>query len=284
MGAIAAAEEPPEEVLAVTEPAGAGPAEARNAGAARADSDLLVFVDADVVVHADAFSRIRKHFESDPELTAVFGAYDQAPEDPSAVSGFRNLLHHHVHRESAGPAKSFWTGLGAIRRDAFASVGGFDRARFPRAAIEDVELGARLSAAGHRIWLDPEIQGTHLKSWTIGDMVRTDFAGRGLPWTRLLLEGRFRGLSLNLAPRGQAGAVASVAVVIGALLRRPRLALAGIVSLLALNRGLYALIWRRRGPVQAGAAVGLHLVHNLTAVAAAAAGVIAHLWSRATSA
>jgi hypothetical protein len=111
----------------------------------------------------------------------------------------------------------------------------------------------------------------------MAEMVKVDFARRGVPWTRLLLErGRPRA-TLNLAPRHQASAAASVLVLIALVGRRPRLALTGILALVALNRGLYGLIWRRRGPGQAVTAVGLHLVHHLTTIAAAVGGVAGHL-------
>ena len=64
----------------------AGPAVARNLGAGRARHDIIAFVDADVLVHPDAFTRMRAAF-ADPELTAVFGSYDDAPEDPVGLVG-----------------------------------------------------------------------------------------------------------------------------------------------------------------------------------------------------
>jgi hypothetical protein len=280
LSAIRDSTQPPEELICVTEPPGSGPAAARNAGAAGAEEEVLAFVDADVVVHADAVAGIRAAFESDPGLGAVFGAYDDAPEAPDAVSGFRNLLHHRVHVEGSGSAQTFWAGLGAVRRDAFEAAGGFDAARFTHPSIEDVELGMRLVAAGHRIRLDPAIKGTHLKRWTLAEMVRVDFARRGVPWTRLLLESRSRDAPLNLAPRHRAGAAASLLAGLGLIARRPRLAALGISALIALNWGLYRLIWRRRGPAQAAAAPGLHLIHHLTAVVAAGAGLAGHLIER----
>jgi cellulose synthase/poly-beta-1,6-N-acetylglucosamine synthase-like glycosyltransferase len=53
LAAIAAADGAPDELLVVTAPC-CGPASARNEGARRATGDILVFVDADVVIHTDA--------------------------------------------------------------------------------------------------------------------------------------------------------------------------------------------------------------------------------------
>ena len=164
LAAIRAGENAPDELIVVDGPPDAGPAEARNDGARRAVGDVVVFVDADVEVHSDAFARVRAAFDGDPALTAVFGSYDDAPFAPGIVSEFRNLLHHHVHHESAGEATTFWAGLGAVRRDAFLEAGGFDAEQYPVPSIEDVELGLRLAAAGARIRLDPSVRGKHLKA------------------------------------------------------------------------------------------------------------------------
>src|SRR6185369_17653925 len=111
LDAIAAAERGPDELIVVEEPLGAGPAAARNLGAARTEADVLVFVDADVLVHPDAFARIRDALDADAGLDAVIGSYDDSPEVPGLVSRFRNLLHHHVHQQGAGPAATLWSGL-----------------------------------------------------------------------------------------------------------------------------------------------------------------------------
>jgi GT2 family glycosyltransferase len=272
--AIESSSVPPDELIVVREPGGEGPAAARNLGAEQATGDVLVFVDADVVVHADALERVRRAFEADPALVAVFGSYDDRPEAPGAVSTFRNLLHHHVHQEGAGPATTFWAGLGGVRRGPFEGAGGFDAARYPRPSIEDVELGLRLAATGARIELDPNLQGTHLKAWTLRSMVETDFSRRGVPWVELLLErGRGAGV-LNLGPRHRASALASLVLVAGVAGRRPLLVGAGLGVLLALNRSFYRLLLRRAGPRTAVAGVGLHVLHHLTAIAAVPAGLV----------
>jgi GT2 family glycosyltransferase len=281
--AIRQSPDPPDEVIVVTEPAGEGPAAARNSGAARATGDILVFVDADVLIHRDALARIRGAFAREPSLVGVFGSYDDTPGAPGPVSGFRNLLHHHVHQQGAGPAETFWAGLGAIRRHAFLAAGGFDETLYPHASIEDVELGVRLVASGASIWLDPEIQGTHLKRWTLLGMLRTDFADRGLPWVRLLLQSRRVPRHLNLGWRHRLSAVASLVALLAVARRRPALLASAAIALVGLNRALYSLVLRRLGPAGAVAGVGIHILHHLAAAASVLAGVTANALGRSDS-
>jgi GT2 family glycosyltransferase len=275
--AIRGAGQAPDEVIVVAEAARPGPAAARNEGARAAKGDVLVFVDADVVVHADAFSRIRAAFDADPTLVALFGSYDDTPPADGIVTGFRNLLHHHVHQSSGGEASTFWSGLGAIRRDVFVAAGGFDATRYPEPSIEDIELGMRLADAGRKIVLDPALQGTHLKRWSIRTMVDADLRLRGVPWVRLLLERGGTSSALNLGWRHRLSAALSVVAAGSAATRKVRLAAASLAGLIVLNRSFYALLWRRQGPARAVAGVGLHALHHLTGVACVPAGLVAHL-------
>ena len=272
------------EVIVVDGPSELGVCAARNDGARRASGEIVVFVDSDVEVHADALVRLAAAFAADPGLTAVFGSYDDAPPG-GTVAAFRNLLHHHVHQGAAGPATTFWSGLGAVRRDAFLAAGGFDGDRFPHPSVEDIELGARLVAGGARIVLDPAVQGTHLKAWTVRGMLHTDFARRGVPWVALLLRSGVlrsgRGsTALNLGWRHRASALACAAGVAGLLLRRPAAVLAALLVLVGANREFYGLLVRRRGVAEAVVGVGLHALHHLAAVAAVPVGVAVHLRER----
>jgi GT2 family glycosyltransferase len=280
LAAVRAADEPPEEILVIDDAPRPGPAAARNSGAERADGDILVFVDSDVLPHRDAFRRIRTAFLHEPQLTAVFGSYDDSPVATGVVSGFRNLLHHYVHQQSGGEATTFWAGLGAIRRDAFDRAGGFDADRYRRASIEDIELGMRLAAAGARMQLDPALQGTHLKRWTLRSMVRTDLHGRGVPWVALLARETAAPTGLNLGWRHRLSAAASIALVTSLAARRPRQATLALGALVALNADFYALLLKRRGPAHAAAGVGLHALHHLTGAAAVPLGLFEHARER----
>ena len=74
----------------------------------------------------------------------------------------------------------------------------FDIQKYPRPSIEDIELGVRLGAAGHRILVNKDIQVKHLKRWTLLNLLKTDIFDRGIPWTLLILQQRSLPNDLNL--------------------------------------------------------------------------------------
>lgn len=173
-----------------------GPATARNRGGARAIGDILFFVDVDVIVQPDTLARVAAHF-ADPDVAAVIGSYDDSPAARQVLSQYRNLMHYYTHQHSSRHATTFWSGCGAIRRDVFLLLNGFD-ASYLKPAIEDIELGYRLTSAGYHIVLDHQLQVKHLKRWTLTNMVRTDVLDRGIPWTRLILRAGRMPDDLNL--------------------------------------------------------------------------------------
>jgi glycosyltransferase involved in cell wall biosynthesis len=248
-----------------------GPAMARNTGALAATAPLIFFLDADVAVHREALGRVVARFEADPELAALFGSYDDAPTAPGLVSQFRNLLHHFVHQEGqfvadARPARTFWTGCGAIRRQVFLDFGGFDPRLYRRPAIEDIELGYRLTRAGCRILLVRNIQATHLKRWTLRGVIRTDIFRRGVPWMILMKRSGVAEADLNVK-RGQRVCVAAAGLVGLALLASPLfpwllLAVpAGLATQVGLNAAFYLFLARRRGWGFAVGSIPLHYLY-----------------------
>ena len=253
-----------------------GPAHARNRGAEAATGEILVFVDADVVVHRKALEQFAEVFRRDAGLAAAFGSYDDQPAAEGRVSRYKNLFHHYVHQHGAREAETFWAGCGAIRRKVFEGLGGF-RETYTRPSIEDIELGGRLRAAGKRIALCPEIQCTHRKRWTLISLLRTDIYARAVPWTRLILEqGRLpSGLNTDRRSRWSAALLwLAVLACTGCLfglgshsrMGAAAFAIFGLVALLGvtrLNADLYRFFFQHGDRRFGLLAVGLHALYLL---------------------
>ena len=264
-------------------PLGGSPPRARNHGAAAARGDVLVFLDADVCVDPDALRRIHQAFE-EPGLGAVFGAYDLSPTAPDLVSQYRNLLHAYVHRRGSGEAVTFWTGLGGVRRAAFEGVGRLDESE----RLDDVELGYRLVAAGYRIRLDPAIQGTHRKRWTLGNMMMTDVRDRGVPWMRLLLAGRHPRSDLNIGKQDRLiTALVGLALVAGVGAAVTGEAIWALCAGVALAGSLIAdgdfLLWlaRQRGWWFVVRALPLRLLYYVLNIVSVGIALLPVRWRRA---
>jgi GT2 family glycosyltransferase len=178
-------------------PTARGPAFARNRGAEQAQGEIVFFIDADVTLTAATITGVLAAFRDRPTLTALIGSYDDAPGAPNFLSQYKNLFHHYTHQTSSPNASTFWGACGAVRREAFWAVGGFDeRYRYP--SIEDIELGYRLKRAGYQIQLCKELQVKHLKHWRVGSLLRAEIFYRAIPWTELLWRDRQFSNDLNL--------------------------------------------------------------------------------------
>lgn len=244
----------------------AGPAAARNVGARRASGDVLLFVDSDVVIRPDTLMRVSSHFSMDDSVAAVFGSYDDEPTEKDLVSQYKNLQHHFVHQNSNVDATTFWTGCGAVRREVFLEVGGFDEVRYSSPSIEDIELGYRIRGKGYRIVLDKQMCVKHLKRWTLWSHIRTEIVNRAIPWSNLIFENRqtVRDLNLTMSHRTSAGLVYLLILCIPLIAVHPWFIIPSILSLLGillLNRQLFRFFWKKRGFAFALKALPLHLLH-----------------------
>jgi glycosyltransferase involved in cell wall biosynthesis len=225
-----------------------GPAAARNTGARKAETDLILFLDADVAVPPDLIARVQAFFKAHPRVDALFGSYDHSPDKAGFWSQYRNLFHHWVHQNAMSEARSFWAGCGAVRKEAFQRVKGFDSQRYPQPSIEDIDLGLRLKEQGFTIRLDKTLQVQHLKRWRFVPMVRTDIFRRAVPWSRLILEKKSIPNDLNLKTGDRVSALIVLAVPVLFLFPHSLLFITiAAGSLLLLNARLYRFFLRHRG-------------------------------------
>jgi glycosyltransferase involved in cell wall biosynthesis len=258
-----------------------GPGACRNQGAMHADSDIFIFLDADTCVHETTLEQFEETLLNDPSLAGVMGAYDDTPSHPGHCSQFRNLAHCFVHRVSKRRALTFWSGGGALRRQAFLDVEGFDEA-YRRPSIEDIEMGYRITDGGGQILLDPSINVTHLKRWTIRNAISTDIYDRGIPWMVLLLERGSFPNDLNLVLRYRISTACALFMLFCLVLtiQSPWWLLVGLISgiiSVALHGDLLAFLYKRKGAAFLVGSVGLVMLQELCNLAAVAGGV--WIWS-----
>lgn len=243
----------------------AGATVARNAAAQEASGRILFFVDPDAQLAPDAIERVHERFAADPDLGAVFGAYDDEPAVVGVVSQFRTLLHHHTHVIHTGPVEMFWSGCGAVRAPLFLDVGGFDETIGVR-SVEDIDLGRRITAAGGGILLDASLRCKDLKRWTLRSMIVTDVMDRARPWTKLIMKtGRLPAtLSIDWGARvsGLCTVLGIAAVAVAAWVPWAAAVAVGCgLVVVFVNRRFYALCLRKQGLGMAIAAIPLHMLY-----------------------
>jgi len=264
-----------------------GAAAARNLAASLAEGEIFFFMDADVLAPPHLPADLAARFAAEPELDAVFGAYTRFPAADNFTSVYKNLVHHYTHLTSRRHASTFWCGCGAIRRQAFFQVGGFDES-YNAASVEDIEMGYRLSKQGGRIRLDPALQVTHAKRYTFRRLIRSDLLDRAIPWTKLMARENIFTLDLNLKPANVISGVllAMILPVTVAILCIFPLSwsiyFVGVVLLayLVLNGRIFLYALRTKGPIFMLLFIGMYSFTYLYSVLGFALGLIIFTWER----
>jgi glycosyltransferase involved in cell wall biosynthesis len=135
-------------------PVNAGIAKARNASAAGARGDYLVFTDDDCEAPPWWLDWLEARLDADPELDVIAGTTQALmPDKPRFMERVNAHYMFIPHPHGPKEMKLFVTANVAIRRSLFERVGGFGFEGFS-AAGEDTELSVRLANAGARAAID----------------------------------------------------------------------------------------------------------------------------------
>lgn len=238
-----------------------GAAYSRNVGAVAARGEIFFFVDADCVLQPNTIERGLKALATGEKV--IFGAYIPETSTPGFWTRFKNYQHHYTHQHGADYQTSFWSGCGAIVRQSFEELEGFDVSVM---ACEDIEFGYALTRRGYRIRIVKDMQVEHLKPYTLTRLLRSDLLHRAIPWTRLVRAGRAELGKLNTGRSGRRSVVLTAGVLLGLplapmsgwALTAGLLSLAGLIGF---NAGLLGFIRSRRGWLFAAGSTGALLVH-----------------------
>jgi len=156
----------------IVQPTNRGPAAARNAGVNATTSEVIVFVDADVLLPPDFLARLALHYEQGADSVAVEA---KVPTANAACERFFQAQHHYLYGDDRHVG---WSQAFSCRRSLAVRAGLFAE-ELPVPGGEDGEFVQRLSTCTNRCVIDKTIVVHHVTPSTIGEFWR-QWQGRGV--------------------------------------------------------------------------------------------------------
>jgi glycosyltransferase involved in cell wall biosynthesis len=156
----------------IVQPTNRGPAAARNAGVSATTSEVIVFVDADVLLPPAFLARLALHYEQGADSVAVEA---KVPTANAACERFFQAQHHYLYGDDRHVG---WSQAFSCRRSLAVRAGLFAE-ELPVPGGEDGEFVQRLSTCTNRCVIDKTIVVHHVTPSTIGEFWR-QWQGRGV--------------------------------------------------------------------------------------------------------
>lgn len=137
-----------------------GVSAARNRGAVEAAGEIIVFLDADVLVPPDFLARIAAAFDAAPGLGCLQATCAPVAANRGFAPALLALSWRHGWLRGGASASALNSYAFAIRRSLFLESGGFDQRFGTALGGEEVEYGYRLSRVA-RLEVDPSLEVRH---------------------------------------------------------------------------------------------------------------------------
>ena len=150
-----------------------GVSAARNFGAEAADSDIILFIDADIILRENSLKIIEEGFLK-TDTDAIVGVQSGDLRFRDFFSQFKNLWMRYTYTRLPSYVPLFYTSIASIKKEVFFKAGGFD-INYKMPNVEDTEFGQRLSDMGFRVYLERRLEVEHVKKYDIVSILKTDF-------------------------------------------------------------------------------------------------------------
>ena len=255
-----------------------GASATRNKGTKMAKGEVLLFIDADIVIKRDTLNLF---VESLKDYAAVFGIYSQKPGINNLLSLYQNFYAHKSMMATKEITSMFYSYCAAIKKGLFEQVGGFNET-WKRATFEDVEFGLRVAEKGHQIYLHKRIEVVHHVSYNLKRFFK-NYYYKSLDLSKFM----FSKKRLSLSNEGwtnyknQLSLLAGLSIIPLLILTfmhpwfiLPLLAPVGVFMFL--NADFYKFILGEK-PIFIPAAIFLNLMVHLVAAAGITVGLISYL-------
>lgn len=148
-----------------------GVAMARNTGIKYAKSDILLFLDSDIIISPGTLLQITEFFK-DEEKQVLVGNYSMETPIETIWSQYKHFWIHWSYRSLPDQIPFIFTSFTAMRRIHLSGNNLFISEFSP---LEDFELGYELSLANIPIHFSNHIQVTHIKIYTFFKFIKNEF-------------------------------------------------------------------------------------------------------------
>ncbi|MCG6537302.1 MAG: glycosyltransferase family 2 protein [Syntrophales bacterium LBB04] len=202
---------------------------ARKTGMANAHTDIVCFIDSDIIVKLDTLSLIIKFMQEHPEFDAVTGLLSKEHPHQNFFSQYKNLYMNHTFNLLPQKVTFLFGSVYALRKKSEHPDQGNLR------HTPDTEYGQKLFLQGKTIAFLKDLEVIHLKRYTLFSLIKNDFLVP-FSWAKIFV--RFKGwqqLGKNHtgfahAPQRQLASVITAPLLACSLAARCFIASANILS------------------------------------------------------
>lgn len=142
---------------------------ARRIGCAHAKHEVLVCIDSDVLIPANALSTIRTHFYTHPRTAAAYMRLDANAPCLSLCGRYKNIYMHTMLSKLGAHDPVLYGATHVLRASSFVQV----NTRYE--GVEDNALGLALAKKNLQVDFLSEIQVQHLKEYSFATLLKNDF-------------------------------------------------------------------------------------------------------------